>query len=250
MLGFFLISLIFCFGVKYYIDVVQHIKKKKTVWVSIEGIIGAGKTTLIKNILPHLEEKYGENEILVVDEPVKQWIESGHLEKCTTEPYVAQTFFFHTRVERFIELLSQRDDSNLSVIISERSMISDRYVFWDTTCLNGGVTELAQKTYPALWNTWSRLLKGNTPDLYIYLELDVETSQARMRSRNRSAEQEVVSKEYQKQLLDAHERVFFSKDGKYNAVRISSAQNFKDDTSVAKDISDRIIRLIEHERIK
>ena len=212
--------------------------RKKSLWISVEGIIGAGKTTLIKSIVPHLEDTFGSDTVLVVDEPVDDWIESGHLERCTQEPYVAQTYFFHTRVQRFLDLTK---DSNAKIIISERSMISDRYIFWETTCKNGFVSELAQKTYPHLWSTWTKLLNGRQPDVYIYLELDADTSQNRMLERNRSEEKDVVNVEYQKQLIEAHERVF----KKYRTVKISSNRNFRDDPVVAKDIAEQVIQIIK-----
>ena len=212
--------------------------RKKSLWISVEGIIGAGKTTLIKSILPHLEDSFGSDTILVVDEPVEKWIESGHLERCTQEPYVAQTYFFHTRVQRFLELTK---DGDAKIIISERSMISDRYIFWETTCMNGLVSELAQKTYPHLWSTWTKLLNGREPDLYIYLELDADTSQKRMLERNRSEEKDVVSIDYQKQLVEAHERVFKM----YRTIKISSSRNFRDDPAVARDIAEQIIQIIK-----
>ena len=236
MLEVFLIFVVILLWVKFYRD---SLNQNDYVWISIEGIIGAGKTTLIKSIMPFLEKEFGQDGILVVDEPVDEWIKSGHLENCTKQPYVAQTYFFHTRVERFLKLTKE---SNAKVIISERSMISDRFVFWDTTCKNGLVTDLAQKTYPALWHTWTRLMRGRTPDIYIYLELDVDNSQKRMRERNRTAEKDVVSNQYQKQLVEAHEKVFLS--GKYNTVKISSKQNFRDDEGIAENIAKQIRDLI------
>ena len=216
-------------------------RKHPVKWISIEGIIGAGKTTLIQAITPHLEKHY-DGDVLIVPEPVSDWISSGHLENASIEPYVAQTYFFHTRIETFLKLFNTPKGQSAKVIISERSPISDRFIFWETTCSNGLPSELAQKTYPALWSTWMKLLGGMSPDLYIYLTLDVATSQQRMHERNRTCEQSTVTTSYQEQLELAHNEVFLQ--GEFPSVSISSTRNFRDDPKIAKDIADQIIKII------
>jgi deoxyadenosine/deoxycytidine kinase len=174
------------------------------------------------------------------------WLESGHLEKVAEEPYVAQTFFFHTRITTMRNLLQQ---SAARIIISERSPFSDRYIFWDIMCENGLPTELAAKTYPLLWETWTTLLGGLMPGLFLYLRLDVDTSQQRMRQRNRECEQDTVTDVYQQQLAEAHERIYGGTHtpvgGGIPCIQMSSRDDFKNSSDVASALAERLIKEIE-----
>ena len=201
-------------------------------WISIEGIIGAGKTSFIEAIKPYLTDY----NVLVVPEPVEQWIEHGHLAASTTQPYVAQTYFFHTRIELFIKLLEQ--NPNPDYILSERSFETDLQ-FWLLSCKNGLTTELEQKTYPLLWKTWSRLLNGRKPTHYVYLRLDVDTAQQRVYERNRTEELSTTTNDYQKQLFDIHERFFA---GKKNIFILDANRNFRDDPRIAKEMMNKILK--------
>jgi len=199
-------------------------------WISIEAIIGGGKTTLLESIKPFIKDK----NVLIVPEPVEQWIEHGHLELSTTEPYVAQTFFFHTRIELFLKLLEE--NPNPDYIISERSFETDLQ-FWLLSCKNGLTTPLERITYPLLWKTWSRLLGGRKPTKYIYLRLDVDTAQQRVRQRDRTEELSTTTNMYQKQLFDVHEELFMGRD---DVVVADATLNFKDNPAIAKEIANKI----------
>lgn len=225
--------------------------EKKLLWISIEGIIGAGKSTFIDRIVPILRQHFGEDAIIVVPEPVHTWLESGHLANAAKEPYVAQTFFFHTRIEEMLSRLSSKAGRKAHIVISERSPMSDRWVFWKTSCDNKLPSELAEKTYPLLWNTWIRLLQGFSPSLFLYLKLDVNTSQERMRQRNRDCEQDTVTTAYQAQLEKAHDDLF---GGDYvtlpsgqlvPCVQMSSRDDFKSSREVAHTLAERLIDHIE-----
>ena len=225
-------------------------EKEDPVWICIEGIIGAGKSTFIDRIVPILKEHFGgEDTVLVVPEPVDIWLKTGHLEKVGDEPYVAQTFFFHTRIVEMLSRLNTHKGKKARIIISERSPMSDRWVFWETSCRNNIPTELAQRTYPLLWETWISLLNNMTPSLFVYLKLDVDTSQKRMKQRNRECEQSTVTNKYQTQLEQAHEDLFgndtivLHNGKKIPCVQMSSRDDFKNSSEVATTLAER---LIEH----
>lgn len=225
-------------------------------WISIEGIIGAGKSTFLERIVPILEKYYGKDSILVIPERVDKMIEGGHLSRCMDEPYVTQTFFFHLRILEMLERMKSEKGKKARVIISERSPISDYYIFWKTTCANGLPTELAQKTYPLLWETWVRLLNGMIPALFVYLKLDIQTSQKRMKQRNRESEKATVTTTYQQQLKKAHDNLFggstvdlpFSDGIPIKCVTMSSRDDFKNSSEVASSLAERLIEYIDELR--
>jgi len=196
-------------------------------WITIEGIISAGKSTFIDAIQPYIADK----SILVVPEPVDQWIASGHLAASTKEAYCAQTYFFHTRIELFNSLLGK--NPNVEYIISERSFETD-LMFWQLSCKNGLATPLQERTYPLLWKTWSKLLGGKQPTKHVYLRLDVDTAQKRLAERNRTEELSTVTNEYQQQLFEIHEEEFSG------GIVLDATRNFRDDPDIAREMVNKI----------
>lgn len=218
----------------------------KPIWISIEGIIGAGKSTFIRAILPFLHKKYGAKKVLVIDEPVDLWLRTGHLQASHQEPYMAQTYFFHTRIERFLNLY--RED--VTIIISERSPMSDA-VFWNCTCQERVATPLEKMTYPLLWATWVRMLPI-APSLFVYLApSSVGVAQERMRKRNRTCEQDTVTTTYQERLKEAHDKIFGADNvqvGPKLSVRclpVCSDQNFRDDDGVAQKMAQQMMEELD-----
>lgn len=234
-------------GILFFFRNYKGVPRKKPVWISVEGIIGAGKSTFIQAILPALRKKYGPKKVLVIDEPVDLWLRTGHLQASHQEPYMAQTYFFHTRIERFLNLYKD----NVSVIISERSPMSDA-VFWNVTCQERVATPLEKMTYPLLWATWVRMLPIS-PSLFIYLSpSSVGVAQRRMRERNRSCEQDTVTNTYQHRLKEAHDKVFGGKRvevGPKLSVRclhVCSDQNYRDDEGVADAMAQSLLKELNH----
>ena len=175
-------------------------------WIAVEGLIGAGKSTYLNIMLPLLRERYGNDAIAFVPEPVDEWIKHGSLEKATTDPYTAQTHFFYTRVNAFNKALSKYPKAR--IIISERSLETDCNIFWKVTCDNGIPTDLQKRTYPLLWKMWRKLIPQDRVDVHLNMRVSPAICQDRMKKRGRPEEEVVVSIDYQKQLLAAHESVY------------------------------------------
>ena len=90
--------------------------------IFIEGNIGAGKTTFLKNI-----EENNKN-IQVIYEPVNEWRESGMLKKFYQDPKhfgkIFQFYCLYTRFKLFDEI-----DTTVDYVFIERSMMCDNFVF-------------------------------------------------------------------------------------------------------------------------
>ena len=102
-------------------------------FISIEGNIGSGKSTLLKA----LEEKYkGEKQIIFLKEPVDDWATIKDDKGITMlEKFYAdqEKYSFSFQMMAFISRLSilkkvMKENKN-AIIISERSLFTDRYVF-------------------------------------------------------------------------------------------------------------------------
>jgi deoxyadenosine/deoxycytidine kinase len=103
------------------------------VLISIEGNIGSGKSTLLKII----REKYKDNEnIIFVDEPVSEWLnikdsnQNNILELFYKDKkkysFSFQILAYITRLRKILEAIENNKDK---IIICERSIYSDKFVF-------------------------------------------------------------------------------------------------------------------------
>ena len=168
-------------------------------WVSIEGLISVGKSTLLGQVREHIPN------IVVCREPVDKWIASGMLQLSYEDPqkysFPAQCMFFDTRVDQINEVWQPG-----KVMVSERSPFSDK-LFWETKRRNGDVNDTLHSVYENMWKKWQKLTPKECPDLFIYLDASLETCMERLKKRGREAENSVTM-EYQRILKEVHEEVF------------------------------------------
>lgn len=212
-------------------------------WVSVEGIIGAGKSTLIEQ-LSHLNGV----EATYVPEPVEKWVKSGILKKAYESPQVwnfpAQCHFFTSRIDTFCSVY----DPNRSLYVSERSAFSDQ-LFWNTQLNLGRVDAELHEIYRDMWRTFQRLQPVPNPSLFVYLRPDFDQCMARMINRNRSEEKSVDTK-YQRELYRQHEETF-SSDGVLMpdgtvvpCIIVEGNGNFRDDLRVSQGIRRQIEQML------
>jgi deoxyadenosine/deoxycytidine kinase len=212
-------------------------------WISIEGCIGAGKTTFIDKVLIHLVSEYK-----VIPEPVEEWEKEGILKDSYTNPacvFPAQCVFFTSRIEKFRSLY----DPNI-VNFSERSPFTDK-LFWNIQKLD---VPWFHNAYLSMWKEWQNLMPIKCPNFFIYLRSDTSVSMNRLKERNRESET-TVTFEYQEKLKEQHEDNFKAEgtimpDGTKVACLIINVNNlnYHNDVEVAKDVAGIIQRIID--RIK
>tara|TARA_B100000315_G_C14595953_1_gene599330 strand:- start:10712 stop:11359 length:648 start_codon:yes stop_codon:yes gene_type:complete len=165
---------------------------KHLYFVAIEGVIGVGKTSLVKLISNDLNatpvlEKFDENPFLsdFYDEP---------------ERYAFQTqlFFLLSRYRQQLEIRQTDMFSNL--LISDYMFVKDRLF----ASLNLNDKELA------LYDTVANMLEKNVipPDLVIYLQADTNKLMGRINSRNRDYERN-ISRDYIDALNQVYNEYFF-----------------------------------------
>jgi deoxyadenosine/deoxycytidine kinase len=181
--------------------------------VVIEGIVGAGKTTLIHDCLRPLFESRGWR-VTIIAEPVQGWKEDGLLELFYKDPqryaYHFQTKAFHDRVKvSQQQYQSHRDHTD--VFLVERSVFSDRF-FMNTLHKSGVITDLEYKHYQEWWSLWTEVVPF-TPDLFLYLRPSLEACMERVKKRSRPGEHAITT-EYQQQLLTEHDIFFLSDSGR------------------------------------
>lgn len=160
-------------------------------FVSIEGPIGVGKTTLARR----LAETFSSDLILEGAE------ENPFLDKFYQDPksvaLPTQLYFLFQRVKQLQEL--RQSDMFSPCHISDYLMDKDR--LFARVTLDDDELHLYEQVYANL------TLDAPTPDLVVYLQAPVEVLMARIRSRGRKNETP-ISMEYLQQINDAYTHYF------------------------------------------
>ena len=168
--------------------------------ISIEGNIGSGKSTLINK----LKTYFSASNVLFLDEPLNEWLEikdnSGTdiLEKFydDKEKY-SFSFQMMAYISRLNTLKKALKDNHNNIIITERSLSTDKHVFakmlFDSNYIN---------TYEyQIYNKWFDSFNEETSLTHIiYVNADPNVCFNRIEERSRNGENK-ISKDY---LINCH----------------------------------------------
>jgi deoxyadenosine/deoxycytidine kinase len=179
----------------------DEVTKKKSLFFTIEGNIGAGKSTFLKKISESLN-------CSLLLEPCHEWQNiNGHnlLDEFYKDikrwSYSFQLYAFLTRIE---SIESKLDACNDDYFIAERSIFADRYVFADVCYNDGYMTELEWNMYTK-WFDWTIKRKNRDvlPSAIIYLQVSPTVSRQRINIRGREEEKNIPM-EYLESLHNNH----------------------------------------------
>lgn len=177
--------------------------KKQPKIISIEGNIGSGKSTLIKN----LKKKYNNNKICFLDEPLSIWESIKDMEgnSMLTKFYdnkqkYAFAFQMMVYISR-ISLLKQALKQNYDIIITERTIYSDKEVFAKMLYDDKKIEDVEYSIY---LNWFNEFIQDIPPISYIYLKTDPLVANRRVLIRARNGEN--IPIEYLKACNDYHEK--------------------------------------------
>ena len=194
-----------------HINSLEWTPEKPRVTLSVEGNIGAGKSTFL-NILrePRLELQ---DIIEVVPEPVAEWqhVQSGDgdrvlnlLDMFYRNPqkyaYTFQHYVLMTRVNQ--DRTTRGGGKPLRVL--ERSIFSDRMVFVRAMHEIGHLSDLELGVYDSWFSMELNYDQQLVPEGFIYLKAKPEVCEARLRHRNRD-EETGITPEYLENLHQKHE---------------------------------------------
>jgi len=162
--------------------------------ISLDGNIGAGKSTLLAEIRKSIPELH------VVDEPVGQWTalknETGKnllelfYEDKRRWAYTFQNCAILTRLKNIKEAVEYLDSNGKGqqVILTERSVLTDKYVFAQMLRDAGDMDELEWELYDSWFSIFSKQHQVNG---IIYLSTSSTTSKERIHIRNRQGEDRI-----------------------------------------------------------
>ena len=159
--------------------------------ISLEGNIGSGKST----ILEIMRNKYKDNtNVIFVDEPVSEWnlIKDGDksilelfYEDKSKYSFTFQIMAYITRLRKLLEVL---ENNTNKLVICERSIYTDKYVFAKMLHQQGYINEMEWQTYNYWFDTFKEKTKLN---MIIYINTKPETCFERIKKRNRTGESNI-----------------------------------------------------------
>ena len=190
----------------------NFIPKKKPVIISIEGNIGSGKSTLLKNLKefynPENQAKNCKNlSICFLDEPVELWntikdsngvtILEKYYDNIEKYAFAFQMMAYISRLSLFRKALQ----GNYDVIITERSIYTDFYVFAQMLYDDKKIEEIEFVIYKKWFDEFiDELPKIN----YIYIKTDPDIAHQRVLKRSRQGE--TIPLEYLEKCHSYHEK--------------------------------------------
>lgn len=196
---------------------------------SIEGNIGAGKSTLIDILKQKL---YNDDSIIFVSEPLDMWqtIQDDNGVNMLTKFYEDQDkYAFSFQVMAFAtRLLKMKNEMkrkpNAKIIICERSLEADYNIFAKMLHDDGKIETINYNVYLQFYE----LYKDEFPTKgLIYINASPETCQTRINTRNRSGE-ESIPIEYLQKCHEYHENWISNYERKENLMIINTDNNMND----------------------
>lgn len=185
--------------------------------ISIEGNIGSGKSTL----LAKLKEKYKNDNIIFLREPVDLWEKicdsNGEtmLQKFYNdqekEAFAFQMMAYISRLALLKEAVEQNPGT---LIITERSLYTDKYVFAKMLYDTGKITEVHYQIYSRWFDTFAADYKI---DGIIYVQTNPEICSERITRRCRTGEASIPLV-YLKECDNYHDDMMRSTNLSYNNI--------------------------------
>jgi deoxyadenosine/deoxycytidine kinase len=164
--------------------------------ISIEGNIGSGKTTLLQN----LKNEYNNNsQVIFLKEPVDEWknikdsngitiLEKFYLDQ-QKYSFAFQMMAYISRLNLLCEHLKKLDPSKKYIIITERSLNTDKYVFAKMLFESGKMEDVCYQIYLNWFDTFSKNLPINK---IIYVKTQPEICYNRIKKRSREGENTIA----------------------------------------------------------
>jgi len=201
---------------------------KMTYIFSIEGNIGSGKSTLVENLKEKLPLLNG-TQIIYVSEPVSEWNTIKDKEgKTILEKFYAnqEKYSFSFQMMAYISRLSLLrkivKKNPYSIIISERSVFTDKEVFAKMLYDDDKIEEVNYKIYLQWFNEFIEDLPITG---LLYVKTTPEKCKTRVDFRARTGEQ--IPIEYLKKCHIYHEQ-WINNEFKTKTIEFNGNHDFKD----------------------
>ena len=160
--------------------------------ISIEGIIGAGKTSIFEDLKNYFKDK---DNIIFIPEPVNDWLQNKDSkgENILTKFYNNQkrysfTFQVNALITRVKQLKEALENNENSIIIVERSIYTDKNVFCRMLYDDGLIDDIELNIYN---NVFNELVKDININGIIYIHCEPSICYQRVKKRDREGENNI-----------------------------------------------------------
>ena len=187
--------------------------------VSIEGNIGSGKSTLLDNLRKHYRDNI---HVVFLKEPVDDWekIKDKHgntmLKKFYSDqekysfPFQMMAYISRLKILRdTIKEITSKNSDESYVIITERSLYTDKHVFAKMLHDQGKIEDVCYQIY---LNWFDEFAKDFPINYSVYVQTDPTNCYARIHKRAREGE-EVIPLAYLTDCHNYHEDFLDEKTG-------------------------------------
>lgn len=201
--------------------------------ITVEGNIGAGKSTILKKIRQRVKRC---NCVAIISEPAEEWMERQYLQKMYSnriDPCTFQMAVLTSLTSRLMTKL-QRDSRPL-VLITERSPFTNLDIFAKWKLQNDQLD-----IYKYAWTDVTEMLfAANVMVRHVVLLGDSARTMQRIRSRNRACEQCLDLTEVE--ALEARHRLWMSE---LEPEIVASVSHEDDADVVASNVCEAMARFI------
>ena len=187
--------------------------------ISIEGNIGSGKSTILKYLKESLKDKTGDTRnIIFLQEPVDEWSQIKDknnvsiLEKFyNNQAKYSFAFQMMAYISRLSLLKNAIEKNPNAIIITERCLNTDRYVFAKMLYDSGMIEDVEYQIY---LNWFDHFLYMQKLQKVIYLQTDPNVCFYRINKRDREGESN-ISLEYLQKCHKYHEEMIGATNDQY-----------------------------------
>jgi len=224
--------------------------------ISIEGNIGSGKSTLLKNFKEYVENDNENNkkQIIFLQEPIDQWLEikdkngkdvlQNFYENPTKYSFAFQMMAYISRLSLLKKCVEENPNA---IIITERCLYTDRYVFAKMLYDDGKLDEIEYQIYLKWFNDFIDLIKIQKT---VYLKTCPLICHMRINKRQRDGENN-ISIDYLENCHKYHEDMIHhnmydscDEDVNHNLLLINSDIDFSENSQIMDIWINQIIDFI------
>jgi deoxyadenosine/deoxycytidine kinase len=214
--------------------------------ISIEGNIGAGKTT----ILSKLQEKYANDKtVIFIKEPVDVWeqICDASGENILQKFYADSTkYAFPFQVMAYITRYSAlataiRENPDCRIIICERSLDADCQIFAKMLFDDGIIEDVCYQIYKKIYDEYSGI---HPVTGYVYIDADAEICSQRIGKRGRGGEA-AIPLEYLAKCKKYHDKWLLQSNKVERVLYLNTNEDVNYDNDMGNLWIDRISEFME-----
>lgn len=212
--------------------------------ISIEGNIGSGKSTLLEQ----LKEEYKDNKnIVFLREPVDEWESIKDAEGTTMiEKFYADqkkysfSFQMMAYISRLALLKEAMSQNKNAIIISERSLFTDKHVFAKMLYDMKNIEDVDYQIYSRWFDTFANDFPLNH---IIYVKTDANICHDRILKRSRDGESS-IPQDYLNECYNYHEQMMFQMKCHCNITTLDGNTNIYNNPKTLIDWKNTIHNII------